>query len=644
MRTIKWTCLICSVVFFMSAQVVGICDAASDSGPEMIVITKADCSNKKLGASIPKDLIGETVSAVTLDTPVWTERSGGTDGYCTVSGAMVPVDKSETARPINFKIKLPATWNLRAVQQGGAGMDGTVPNFSGGMPGGGGSSMEGFALYGSDSGHSSSEDEWSLNEEAIKNIGYLQLKKTHDAAMVLIERMYGQKPKYNYFSGNSQGGREALTVAQRYPEDYDGISASVPIVNFSTLMLAPALMRIQEKDLDSWVPVTKAKAVAYEFVKQCDGLDGLEDGIINNYMACREIFNINDGGRSGDNDPWESRRCPGNVDPDPDDDSINACLTGGQIETLEFVFSNYEFATPLANNVTSFGMFAPTTSPEGGMAAGSPMAGAGAAGRGGEVPAGGMPGGAMPSGGRPSGMPAGEMSSAGLPQEGGMPGGMGNFADMMAGANLLVSKRYRGQEGAGSDAPVHSHGGGLGVTGFLMQDLSANPLDYVEGGQYDARRVELSQWLDSTNPDLSAFYKHGGKLIVSIGAMDTTASSGAQLDYYQSLVDTMGQETLNKFARLYVSPQGGHGMGGTKFFLDGKGRETGSTEIPGTFDQFSLLRDWVENGTEPGKSLAATRRNNTESSMPLCSYPTYPKYVSGDAGQASSYTCAMPWE
>jgi pimeloyl-ACP methyl ester carboxylesterase len=57
--------------------------------------------------------------------------------------------------------------------------------------------------------------------------------------MVLIQRMYSERPKYNYYIGSSQGGREALTVAQRYPNDYDGVGANVPIVNFSSLMLAP---------------------------------------------------------------------------------------------------------------------------------------------------------------------------------------------------------------------------------------------------------------------------------------------------------------------------------------------------------------------------------------------------------------------
>ena len=92
-----------------------------------------------------------------------------------------------------------------------------------------------------------------INDEAIRNLGYMQMKKTHDAAMVVMERVYGERPRFNYYIGGSQGGREGLTVAQRYPADYDGIVADVPIVNFSSLMLAPELIRIREKPQANWV-------------------------------------------------------------------------------------------------------------------------------------------------------------------------------------------------------------------------------------------------------------------------------------------------------------------------------------------------------------------------------------------------------
>jgi hypothetical protein len=68
----------------------------------------------------------------------------------------------------------------------------------------------------------------------------------------------------------------------------------------------------------------------------------------------------------------------------------------------------------------------------------------------------------------------------------------------------------KGQEGAAPDAPNHNPLGALGVTGFLVKDTTANPLDYVEGGKWAGRRERLSQWLDSTDPDLLGFEKRGG--------------------------------------------------------------------------------------------------------------------------------------
>ena len=142
------------------------------------------------------------------------------------------------------------------------------------------------------------------------------MKKTHDAAMVIIERAYGERPRFNYYIGTSQGGREALTVAQRYPADYDGVAANVPIVGFSTLMLAPELIRIQEKPLANWVTPAKVNAIRGEFMRQCDTLDGLADGIINNYMACRAIFDVTQGAREpaavgGEALPEQRRSEPG---------------------------------------------------------------------------------------------------------------------------------------------------------------------------------------------------------------------------------------------------------------------------------------------------------------------------------------------
>ena len=443
----------------------------------------------------------------------------------------------------------------------------------------------GFATYGSDSGHQmgpvmdlskrpakkrpENSNDWVLNEEAMKNLGYLQLKKTHDAAMALIERAYGEKPRFNYFFGSSQGGREALTVAQRYPEDYNGVAANVPIVNFSSLMLAPELIRIQEKPLENWITPAKTNAIAGEFIRQCDTLDGLADGIINNYMACRALFDVKQG-EPGRN-PWKAKRCPDNKDPNPSGTSTNACLTDGQIDTLNFVYSRYLFATPLANGVKSFGMWLPNTDP--------------------------------------------------------------------SGSGLIVPNRFRGQEGADKNAPMHSHLGVLGVTGFLMKDLEANPLDYVEGGDLNDRRKEISFILDSTDPDLNAFYERGGKMIVAMGTNDTLASPGAQLDYYQSVIDKMGRKNVDAFARFFVLPQANHGFMGTNYSVDGDGKPIPTKPIPTSFNRFNLLIDWVEKGMVPPMSVTVTGGNR---SLPMCSYPSYPKYEGGPVDKVESYECVNP--
>ena len=168
-----------------------------------------------------------------------------------------------------------------------------------------------------------------------------------------------------------------------------------------------------------------------------------------------------------------------------------------------------------------------------------------------------------------------------------------------------------------------------------MKDLTENPLDYVEGGKLAARRAELSAWLDSTNPDLSAFAKRGGKMIVAIGTNDTLASPGAQLDYYQSVLDKMGRSKVDGFARLYVLPQTGHGLSGTNYGVDGDGKTIAARPIPNTFDRVTLLTDWVEKGTAPGKSIKVTAGDR---SFPMCSYPEYPKYNKGQVDAADSYS------
>ncbi len=91
-------------------------------------ITEADCTAAKLGDSIPVSAIGEPVSAVNLNAPRWNPAAKNGPAYCSVNGAMAPVDKSPTAKPINFQVAFPSSWNGKAVQLGGiGGMAATIP-------------------------------------------------------------------------------------------------------------------------------------------------------------------------------------------------------------------------------------------------------------------------------------------------------------------------------------------------------------------------------------------------------------------------------------------------------------------------------------------------------------------------------------
>ena len=230
-------------------------------------LTAAACTAERLGTSVAASAIGEPVRSVTLSAPSWVEAADCVPAHCRVNGSMAPVDTASTARPINFSVVLPASWSSpgraawrRRHERHRAQSHrrrtrsvGTVCARSrlrhlrqrfraSGRPRPCGPAAVTVAGLGRAQTRPTTG---RSTRRRSANLGYMQMKKTHDAAMVIIERVYGERPRFNYYIGDSQGGREALTVAQRYPADYDGVAANVPIVSFSTLMLAPELIRIR---------------------------------------------------------------------------------------------------------------------------------------------------------------------------------------------------------------------------------------------------------------------------------------------------------------------------------------------------------------------------------------------------------------
>ena len=142
---------------------------------------------------------------------------------------------------IHFQLNLPANWNGKALQYGGGGFNGVLITGLAPLrdaPHGAPTPLaQGYATFGTDSGHQANAypptevAAWALNEEARTNFAYASYKKVKDVAHALAAEFYANKPAKSYFFGGSEGGREGLTMAQRFPADYDGIVSVVPVIN-----------------------------------------------------------------------------------------------------------------------------------------------------------------------------------------------------------------------------------------------------------------------------------------------------------------------------------------------------------------------------------------------------------------------------
>lgn len=170
-----------------------------------------------------------------------------------VSGRVLSCDSC--AEPIRFRALLPCEgWNGRMLHVGGGGFNGSIPFLgSNGI----GAEMwfgrpdpvaQGYVVFGSDSGHRmprASADTWSsveaadfsLHDEMLANFAHEHIKKAKDAVCALVQGCYGSSPRHVYYAGTSNGGREALLAAQRYPDDYDGIICGYPAIHWVAMAL-----------------------------------------------------------------------------------------------------------------------------------------------------------------------------------------------------------------------------------------------------------------------------------------------------------------------------------------------------------------------------------------------------------------------
>jgi feruloyl esterase len=255
------------------------------------------------------------VTAATLNAAK--EAQGNTPAlpeHCEVLGKMnerTGVNSQKYA--IRFHLRLPTNWNGKFFFEGGGGSNGNLGMALGNLQGQQRTNalVLGYAVVSQDSGHDNAVNNdpsrggtvtFGFDPQARLDFGYRSYDQVAQAAKALIHAYYGRAPERSYYVGCSEGGREAMMISQRFPDYFDGILACAPGFN-----LPKAAVFGHGWDAQALAEAAKAAGVydwfgqpflnktftdedldlaARAILAACDGLDGLEDGIIDNFAAC----------------------------------------------------------------------------------------------------------------------------------------------------------------------------------------------------------------------------------------------------------------------------------------------------------------------------------------------------------------------
>ena len=259
-------------------------------------------------------LTGRTIGGAVIGDAALQQSAARASARCIVDGAL-----HETLR---FRIALPADWNGRLLYVGGGGWNGSISPFAFAPA----PERAGYAIVASDSGHSANgiDASWALgNPRAQMEFAFLSVHSVAEATKAILRDFYGSAPHHSYFEGCSNGGREGLVSATRFPSDFDGIIARAPANYWSSLFTT--FLRNGQRQLSAPAAALgpeQARIVEQTALRQCDALDGLADGIVADPEACHVRLE-------------EARCTPGNS---------AQCLTGEQIETAGTFYSELRSA------------------------------------------------------------------------------------------------------------------------------------------------------------------------------------------------------------------------------------------------------------------------------------------------------------
>jgi len=253
-------------------------------------------------------------TTITLTEAVTHNSATGGVPYCRIAATLAPSSDSD----VKIEVWLPAEgWNGKLEGNGNGGWSGAiVPRvLAEGV-------KRGYASAMTDTGHEGASASFALGHpEKLIDFGYRSTHEMTIAAKAIIRAYYGETQKLSYFVGCSAGGRQGLMEAQRFPEDYDGIVAGAPGLNWSGRALESIwIAQAVHRDEASYIPPAKYALLHEAVLAACDSEDGVKDGVLENPMQCRF-------------DPAEME-CKGA--------DTTGCLTPAQVESARRVYARFE--------------------------------------------------------------------------------------------------------------------------------------------------------------------------------------------------------------------------------------------------------------------------------------------------------------
>lgn len=286
-RTLSFTC--CFALTFTISLTAGTCESLTSLSLSNTTITMA-----------------QSVSAGGL-----TVQAGPLPAFCRVAATLKPSSDSD----IRMEVWLPVdNWNGKLLSNGNGGWSGSISQASlaSGL-------RRRYASAMSDLGHEGGSGSFALGHpEKLIDFGYRAAHEMTVAAKSIITAFYLDAPKYSYWSGCSAGGRSAMMEAQRYPNDYDGIIAGSPGLNWTgRALLAMWIAQANHTDEAGYIPPAKYAPLHQAALHACDAADGVTDGVIEDPTRCHF-------------DPSELL-CNGEDNP--------SCLTAPQVATAKAVYS-----------------------------------------------------------------------------------------------------------------------------------------------------------------------------------------------------------------------------------------------------------------------------------------------------------------